>query len=217
MMLRRPSKVRQSKRHCVKPPVALPRSPVPKHAVPRALGRAFRASWCRESGLPAGTRRRRHAPAGIADKTGDRCVPVRLTASSTVSNTSTQVSRPVTARILCTAPCGPASANCRPRDLVSLQCRTSTVRQAESMKARPVRSAMLRGRVCRLRSLKYACKADEPQISSSPRSPRPWPGTGYPAKSSRTMASSSPAGSPGRGPARCCSSGSAARTGSPPG
>jgi hypothetical protein len=26
----------------------------------------FRASWCREPGLPAGTRRRRHAPAGIA-------------------------------------------------------------------------------------------------------------------------------------------------------
>jgi hypothetical protein len=51
-------------------------SPVPKHAVPRALGSAFRASWSRESGLPAGTRRRRYAPAGIAGKTGDRCVPV---------------------------------------------------------------------------------------------------------------------------------------------
>jgi hypothetical protein len=50
MMLRRPVEGKAAgelarEAPCVKPPVPLRFSPVPNHAVTRALGRAFRASW----------------------------------------------------------------------------------------------------------------------------------------------------------------------------
>jgi hypothetical protein len=60
----RPQSHWPAKRHCGKPPVPLPSSPAPNHAVTRAPGTAIRASWSPESGLPAGTRRRRHARPG---------------------------------------------------------------------------------------------------------------------------------------------------------
>ena len=71
------------------------------------------------------------APGRDCGQGGHSPCAVRLMASSTVSCTSNQVSRPVTARILRTVPCGPASAKLPPCDVVSLQCRTSTVRQAQ--------------------------------------------------------------------------------------
>jgi anti-anti-sigma factor len=54
------------------------------------------------------------------------------------------LSRPVTARILSTAPRGPASAKLQPRPRLSSQQPTSTLRQAQAMKARPVRSTAKR-------------------------------------------------------------------------
>jgi hypothetical protein len=47
-----------AKRDYVKPPVLLPRSPVPKHAVPRALGRAFACPGAASQAYRRGTWRR---------------------------------------------------------------------------------------------------------------------------------------------------------------
>src|ERR1019366_10401722 len=74
--------------------------PVTCPPVPAALPAAERLNVDTEGHGPRLQAAAGHAQAGFRRSPDDRCVPVRLTASLTVSCTSNQVSRPVTARIL---------------------------------------------------------------------------------------------------------------------